>query len=50
VTLDASRTAFSATAISLTTSTVSWRPTLSVTIPVNVIVGTYTCTVTHSVA
>ncbi len=50
VPLNASRTAFSASAISLATSTVSWRPTLSVAIPTNVIVGTYTCTVTHSVA
>ncbi|WP_261569040.1 hypothetical protein [Frankia gtarii] len=50
VTLAASRTAFSATTMDLDTSTVSWEPTLSVAIPTNVIVGTYTCTITHSVA
>lgn len=50
LTLGASRTAFSATTASLGTSSVSWRPTITVTIPTNVIVGTYTCTVTHSVA
>ncbi|KQC40069.1 hypothetical protein UK82_02485 [Frankia sp. ACN1ag] len=50
VTLAASRTAFSATTMDLDTSTVSWEPTLTVAVPTNVIVGTYTCTVTHSVA
>ncbi len=50
VTLAASRTAFSATTTDLDTSTVLWEPTLTMAIPTNVIVGTYTCTVTHSVA
>ncbi|MCM3924995.1 hypothetical protein ND748_25435 [Frankia sp. AiPs1] len=50
VTLAAAPTAFSATTTSLDPSAVSWRPTLGVAIPTNVIVGIYTCTVTHSVA
>jgi hypothetical protein len=48
--LSVSRTAFSATATSTGLGTLSWRPTLSVTVPAQAVAGTYTCTLTHSVA
>lgn len=47
--LDVSRTAFSATGI-VGNNAVSWNPTLVVNIPSDSVVGTYTGTVTHSVA
>ncbi|ADP81990.1 hypothetical protein [Pseudofrankia inefficax] len=48
--LSTSRTAFSATTISLGVGTLSWAPTLSVTVPAAAVAGAYTCTLTHSVA
>lgn len=48
--LSTSRTAFSATVISLLVGTLSWRPTLSLAVPAQAVAGTYTCTLTHSVA
>lgn len=49
VDLGASRTAFSLTAGS-GTNQASWNPTVVVPVPANVVAGTYTGTVTHSVA
>ncbi len=48
VALSVARTAFSAQALVLGTST-SWNPTLVVAVPATAIAGTYTCTVTHTV-
>ncbi|MCK9875288.1 hypothetical protein MXD59_05750 [Frankia sp. Ag45/Mut15] len=50
VTLAGGRRAFSATAARGAASSVSWSPTLTVTVPTNVVVGTYSCTIMHSVA
>lgn len=50
VTLNAPRTAFTGLAVSVLLAGVTWNPTLRVTIPSNLVAGTYTCTVTHSVA
>ncbi|WP_062430458.1 hypothetical protein [Herbidospora daliensis] len=47
--LSATVTAFTATAL-IGNNTVTWNPTLRVTIPNSAVVGTYTGTVTHSVA
>lgn len=47
--LTASRTAFSSTGLVLSIST-TWRPTFVVTIPSAAVAGTYSGTVTHSVA
>jgi hypothetical protein len=47
--LDSAQTAASATAV-LGDSEVSWNPTVAVTIPDDVAAGTYTGTLTHSVA
>ena len=49
VTLDVSRTAFTAVA-GVSGSSVTWRPTVSVSIPAAAISGVYTGTITHSVA
>jgi hypothetical protein len=49
VTLNAQRTAFVATGV-VGNNSVSWNPTVSVTLPSAVVVGTYTGTITHSVA
>lgn len=49
VVLTSSRTAFSASAAT-GGITVKWNPTLIVTIPASSVVGTYTGTITHSVA
>ena len=49
VTLDASRTAMSALGVT-GSATVNWNPTVAVTVPANVVAGTYTGTITHSVA
>jgi hypothetical protein len=44
-------TAMSCTIVSLLTATsVAWRPTVTVTIPSSAVAGTYTGTITHSVA
>ena len=47
--LGSARTAFTASLESGTTS-VSWNPTVTVTLPSSIAAGTYTGTVTHSVA
>lgn len=47
--LSTTRTAFSSTGLVLTIST-SWNPTILVTIPAAAVAGTYTGTITHSVA
>lgn len=49
VTLTTSRTAFSLTGGSAVNSA-SWDPTLTVTLPLSTVSGTYTATITHSVA
>jgi hypothetical protein len=49
VNLTAPRTAFSLTSGSPVNS-VSWNPTLSVSVPAAAVAGTYTATITHSVA
>lgn len=48
-TLDVPRTAFRATSLALLSS-VTWNPTLVVAVPSAAVAGTYTGTVTHSVA
>ncbi len=51
VDLSAARTAFSCTGLSLLTSTsLRWNPQVSITIGAGNVVGTYTGTITHSVA
>jgi len=47
--LGAAKTAYGATAESGST-TASWNPTITVTIPSSAVAGTYTGTITHSVA
>lgn len=47
--LDVSRTAFSAAATAGNNSA-SWNPTVIVSVPASAVVGTYTGTITHSVA
>jgi hypothetical protein len=47
--LSSSRTAFSAVGLLLTIQVV-WNPTLIITLPSNAVAGTYTGTITHSVA
>jgi len=47
--LSSTRTAFSATGLALSIST-SWNPTLVINIPNSAIAGSYTGTITHSVA
>lgn len=47
--LSASRTAFSAAAV-IGNNSATWNPTLVVNVPVQAVVGTYSGTVTHSVA
>lgn len=49
VTLASTRTAFTGTGLALSIS-VSWNPTLIVNIPASAVAGTYTGTITHSVA
>jgi len=49
VTFAASRTAFSASAV-VGNGTTTWNPTVSVNIPGAAVAGTYTGTITHSVA
>jgi len=48
-TLDVSRTAFSRTGTK-TSHSVTWNPSLIVSVPLTAVAGTYTGTVTHSVA
>jgi hypothetical protein len=49
--LDTTRTAMSCGGISLLSATsVTWRPTLTITLPASAVAGTYSGTVTHSVA
>jgi hypothetical protein len=48
-TLGSVRTACTAS-LETTSTTVSWNPTITVTLPSNVAAGTYTGTITHSVA
>jgi|SRR5581483_610360 len=48
--LGTSHTAFSATGIALVTNSASWNPTLIVNVPAGIVAGTYTGTITHSVA
>ena len=50
VNLSSPRTAFSATGISLVTNSASWNPTLIVNLPAGIVAGTYSGTITHSVA
>ena len=50
VNMTSSRTAFSGTGIALVTNSASWNPTIIVNLPAGVVSGTYTGTVTHSVA
>jgi hypothetical protein len=51
VSLSVSRTAFSsASLLQLGSVSVSWNPTIVVNIPASAVVGTYTGTITHSVA
>lgn len=50
VSLRTSHTAYSATALILGSGTLSWRPTLSVSIPTSAVAGMYSCVLTHSVA
>ncbi|MFB9622101.1 hypothetical protein [Nonomuraea helvata] len=50
VSLSALITAFSARKLLAVTTSTSWKPTLVVTIPVSAVSGTYTGTITHSVA
>jgi hypothetical protein len=47
--LSVSRTAFSASAI-VGNNSASWNPTVTITIPSGAVAGTYTGTITHSVA
>ena len=47
--LSVARTAFSATAI-VGNNSASWNPTLTVNVPATAVTGTYTGTITHSVA
>ena len=47
--LSTSRTAFSSTGLVLSIAT-TWRPTIVVAIPANAVAGTYSGTITHSVA
>ena len=49
LTLDQSRTAFAHTGVIGSQST-TWDPTVTVSVPTNVIAGTYSGTITHSVA
>ena len=49
VTLDVSRTAFSATGV-VGNGTTTWNPTVGMTIPAAAVAGSYTGTITHSVA
>lgn len=49
VTLSTTRTAFGATGLLLSIS-VSWNPTVIITLPSSAVAGTYTGTITHSVA
>ena len=49
VTLSQSRTAFSSSGLVLEITT-SWNPTIVINIPAAAIAGTYTATITHSVA
>lgn len=49
VTLGSSQTAMSATGVTGAASA-SWNPTVAVTVPNDVVAGTYTGTITHSVA
>jgi hypothetical protein len=49
VSLSAAVTAFALQAVVLGTST-SWNPTIVVAVPASAVAGTYTGTVTHSVA
>ena len=49
VLLDASRTAFSAAAV-VGNNSVSWNPTVTINVPASAVAGTYSGTITHSVA
>lgn len=49
VVIDTSRTAFSATGI-VGNNSASWDPTIVVTVPASAVVGTYSGTISHSVA
>ena len=49
VVLSTSRQAFSATGLLLSVS-VSWNPTIIINVPATAVAGTYTGTITHSVA
>ncbi|WP_159083272.1 hypothetical protein [Streptomyces sp. P3] len=48
--MDASRTAFSYSSTLTVSSSVTWQPTLRVSVPATAVTGTYTGKVTHSVA
>ena len=50
VTLAVPRTAFSALGTILVANSTSWNPTIVITIPPAAVAGTYTATITHSVA
>lgn len=49
--LDTARTAMACNGISLVSATsVTWRPTITISLPPSAVAGTYTGTITHSVA
>ena len=48
--LSTNRTAFSAVGVSLVVNSTSWNPTVVITIPAGAVAGSYTATITHSVA
>ncbi len=50
VTLDVARTAFSYVTTNSNASSVTWKPTIIISVPSTAVLGTYTGTVTHSVA
>ncbi|MGW7329173.1 hypothetical protein ACWGIU_11410 [Streptomyces sp. NPDC054840] len=50
VTLNVARTAFTYSTALTTSSSVIWQPTLIMSVPANAVSGSYTGTVTHSVA
>lgn len=50
VALSSARTAFSYTTVNVLGSSVVWQPTLTMSVPATAVSGTYSGTVTHSVA
>ena len=50
VTLEAQRRAFEGTVLALGGNTVTWTPTIRISLPANVLAGSYSGTITHSVS